>query len=83
MKGSTLILLSLSLFVESQCPLCDCQGISTAADPGSVALELCHLMELKGDLGRCVCVWGDWWPAELGGMEAGLCGRRTVHQSVT
>ncbi len=50
-----------------------------AADPGSVARELCHLTELKGDLGRCMCVWGDWWPAELGGVETGLCGRRTVH----
>lgn len=38
--------LSLSLFVESQCSLCGCQGISTAADPGSVLLELCHLMEI-------------------------------------
>jgi len=49
--------LSRSLFVESQCPLCGCQGISTAVDPGSVAMELCHLMELKGDLGRCMCVF--------------------------
>lgn len=50
--------LSLSVFVESKCPLCGCQGISTAVDPGSVELELCHLAELKGDLGKCVCVFG-------------------------